>query len=96
MKRPLQRVTQEMIGNNLGLFYLYFDETLDVAETVSITPGGTVSIDLALGGEVVGVEVIGLGANEIQALSRIAGERNLSLDGFFDLASASPPTMKAS
>jgi uncharacterized protein YuzE len=88
VNRP-QRVTCEHAGSRLGPFYLYYAEGVEIGKTESVTRDHTVAIDLGAAGEVVGVEVLGLGAEELVALARISKEHDLSLNGFLELAAAS-------
>jgi hypothetical protein len=87
--KTLQRVTVDT-STGRNVMYLYYAEGTPIARTVDETPAGTVAVDVDAQGETVGVEVQSLGAAEIAALSRVATERKLSLDRFFDLAAAAP------
>jgi uncharacterized protein YuzE len=87
--KTLQRVTVDT-STGQNVMYLYYAEGSPITRTVDETPNGTVAVDIDAAGETVGVEVQSLGATEIAALSRVATERRLSLDRFFDLAAAAP------
>jgi uncharacterized protein YuzE len=83
--KNLQRVTRDTTGGH-SLLYLYYDEGKPIAETIDVTGGGSLAIDLDAAGETVGVELLDPGPDELEALARIARERCLSLDGLFSFS----------
>ena len=79
--KPLLRVRRDT-ESGYDLRYLYYSENAKVANTVDVIEGGSVALDLAADGSVVGVELLGLEAEERAALERLALDYGLSLEGF--------------
>jgi hypothetical protein len=65
-----------------GVSYLHFS-ALPVARTKSYA-AGELNIDLTDDDEVVGIEVLSLGPNELKALTEIATAHHLSLNKLID------------
>lgn len=83
--KSLQRVTRDTTGGH-SLRYLYYDEGTTIAQTIEVTEGGSVAVDLDASGQTVGVELLDPGPDELEALARVARERGLSLDGLFSFS----------
>ena len=81
----LQRVTRDSTTGQ-DLLYLYYGEEKPVARTIDVTETGSVAIDVDADGETLGIELLDPGADELEALVRVARERNLSLDGIFSFS----------
>lgn len=80
----LQRITRDTTGGHSAL-YLYYQEGAAVARTIDVTESGSVALDVDADGNTVGVELVNPGPAELEALARIARERELSLEGLFSL-----------
>jgi len=79
--RNLQRVTREITGGHSLLYLFYSAEP--VAQTIDVTKTGSVAIDVDAHGETIGVELLNPGTAELELLTRLARERDLSLHGLF-------------
>jgi len=66
------------VENKDNVLYLHFSK-LPIARTKSFS-AGEVNVDLDHYNEVVGIEVLSLGPDEMQALADIASQHRLSLD----------------
>jgi len=83
--KKLQRVTRDTTSGH-SLLYLYYAEGATIAKTIDVTGDGSVAIDVDDFGETVGIELLDPGRDQLEALTRVARERDLSLDGLFAYA----------
>ncbi len=81
--KNLLRVTRSTAGGQTML-YLYYQEGAKSARTIDLADSVMVDVDAA--GETIGVELLTPGRRELELLTEIARDRDLSLDGLFSFA----------
>ncbi len=77
-------MTRDTTGGH-SLLYLYYSSE-PVARTIDVTETGSVAVDVDAHGETIGVELLNPGTTELELLTKLARERDLSLDGLFSYA----------
>jgi uncharacterized protein YuzE len=82
--RTLQRVTRDTTSGHSFLYLFYSTEP--VAQTIDVTETGSVAVDVDACGETIGIELLNPGTAELEVLTKLARERDLSLDGLFSYA----------
>ena len=83
--KTLERVTRESVGGRTML-YLSYQIGARVARTIEVAESGSVTIDVDAEGETIGIELLAPGVVQLEILTHIARERDLSLDGLFTYA----------
>ncbi len=83
--KNLERVTRESVDGQ-SLLYLSYKSGAALTRTIDATATGSVAIDVDAAGDTVGIELLAPGVDDIETLTRIARERDLSLDGLFSFA----------
>ncbi len=81
--KDLLRVTRETAGGQTML-YLYYQEVVKSERTIVLAESVMVDVDVA--GETIGVELLTPGRRELELLTEVARDRDLSPDGLFSFA----------
>ncbi len=66
--------------------YLSYVKNRKVARTIEVTPTCSIAIDIDAEGVLQGIELLNPGGYELELLTKLAHEHDLSLDGLFAFA----------
>ncbi len=84
--RKLVNVERDASVPGHTALYLSFVEKREVVRTIDMTPTCSIAIDVDEDGVLQGIELLDPGSHELELLTKLAHEHDLSLDGLFAFA----------